>query len=133
MNRKKIQFSILILISMLATAVIACGSEKNDAADFEKAKNETRAEIQNAIARIDKILDTAEVRVDTLSSEAPGVYDSTVQELRQERAVLQKRLSELDQTAHDKWQEFKSEVSHDINSTYDKIRNLDSNFHNNSE
>lgn len=133
MNPKKIQFSILILIAMLITAVIACGSEKNDAADFEKARNETRAEIQNAIAQIDKILDTAEVKVDTLRSEAPSVYDSTMQDLRQERVVLQKRLSELDQTAHNKWQEFKTEVSHDINNTYDKIRNLDSNSHNNSE
>lgn len=133
MTQRKIQISIILLLAMLATAIITCSSEKNDITDFEKAKSETRTEIQNAIAQIDKTLDTAGVRIDTLGSETSKAYDSTMQDLRQDREQLQKRLSALDQTAQDKWQGFKSGVSHDINKVQNKIRDLDSSSNKNSE
>jgi phage tail tape-measure protein len=133
MLQRQLKKSAVLLFIILSTLIISCGSSKNDMADFERDKQEMRAEIQNAIAQIDRTLDTAQVKIDTLGNEASRTYDSTIQELKEDKGNLQQRLSELDKTAHDQWQKFKSDATTDINKAYNKIRDLDSNQSKQSE
>jgi hypothetical protein len=78
MLQRQFQKTAVLLFVLPAMLIISCGSSKNDMADFERDKQEMRTEIQNAISKIDSRLDTAQVKIDTLSNEASRTYNSTV-------------------------------------------------------
>jgi predicted nucleic acid-binding Zn-ribbon protein len=126
----------------LVSAMQACNSAdqkvENSKEDLSEAKQEAREERRESIADYDvykaeveqKIaaneVKIAELRKDMLKRKANerGAYKEKIDALEQKNNDLRKKIGDYDKTNTEKWEEFKSELNHDLDGIGESLRDL---------
>ena len=89
-------------------------------ADWQKFKTESETQIKVNEGRID----TLKVKIEKAGTKAKAKYKKAVAELKEKNHALKEKLEDYKDEGESKWQEFKTNFSHDLDAVGTTISDL---------